>query len=431
MKSNRRRGFLAMFALILVLAAAFLLPSGRPGPEEGNPPASLLPGPPGDQAFSPTPEPDTPPEAVSEQPSGEAKQTVGAVSAEDSSEPPVQADLLSLSAVYADYFRMGAAIEPEQTEGRTAELLKQQVNWIVAENAMKPDAIEPAEGNFTWERADRIVAFAKANGMGLRFHTLVWHSQTPEWFFRDAAGQAMADETDAKKREANKKLLLQRLDTYISTVVGRYKHDISSWDVVNEVIEPGDPEGMRASNWYKITGTGFIETAFRAARKAGGPDIKLYINDYGTDDPVKRDRLYDLVKGMLEKGVPIDGVGHQTHINLEYPSTQSIIESMQKFHALGLDNQITELDMSLYVYNDLSDVGADVPGDILQKQAERYGELFDALRTHKELLSGVMFWGISDDHTWLSTFPVVRTEAPLLFDKQLQAKPAFQAVTGF
>lgn len=104
---------------------------------------------------------------------------------------------------------------------------------------------------------------------------------------------------------------------------------------------------------------------------------------------------------------------------------------MQKFHALGLDNQITELDMSLYVYDDLSDVGTNVPGDILQKQAERYGELFDALRTRKELLSGVMFWGISDDHTWLSTFPVVRTEAPLLFDKQFQAKPAFQAVTGF
>ena len=129
--------------------------------------------------------------------------------------------------------------------------------------------------------------------------------------------------------------------------------------------------------------------------------------------------------------MPIDGVGHQTHINLEYPPVESIIESMEKFHALGLDNQITELDMSLYVYNDLSDMGAEVPADILQRQAERYGELFAALRAHKELLSGVMFWGIADDHTWLSTFPVPRTEAPLLFGRQLEAKPAFHAVTDF
>lgn len=236
----------------------------------------------------------------------------------------------------------------------------------------------------------------------------------------------MADETDAARREANKKLLLKRLDRYVTAVVGRYKEDISSWDVVNEVIEPNDPDGMRASDWYKLTGTGFIETAFRAARKAGGPELKLYINDYGTDNPEKRDRLYELVKDMLAKGVPIDGVGHQTHINLEYPPVESIIESMEKFHALGLDNQITELDMSLYVYNDLSDVGPVVPEDILQRQAARYGELFAALRDRKELLSGVMFWGISDDHTWLSTFPAERTEAPMLFDRQHQPKPAFR-----
>jgi len=337
----------------------------------------------------------------------------------------------SLADVYADFFPIGAAIEPNQTEGFTSELLKKQVNWIVAENAMKPDAIEPSENVFTWDRADTIVAYAKANGMELRFHTLVWHNQTPDWFFRDDQDKPMIDETNPKKREANKALLLKRLDTYITTVVDRYKNDISSWDVVNEVIEPGDPDGIRASNWYKITGTDYIETAFRAARKAGGPNIKLYINDYGTDNPVKRDFLYDLVKEMLAKGVPIDGVGHQTHVNIEVPSIASIIESLQMFHDLGLDNQITELDMSLYVYNDLSDVGNEVPKEILDLQAERYRELFDALRAHKDLLSGVMFWGISDDHTWLSTFPITRTEAPLLFDKQLQAKPAFQAITEF
>ncbi len=343
-------------------------------------------------------------------------------------EPSVETDIPSIAETFADYFPIGAAIEPFQTSGLKANLLKKHVNWLVAENVMKPDAIQPSEGIFSWENADRIVEFAKLNGMEVRFHTLVWHSQVGAWFFMDAEGKPMVDETDAAKREVNKKLLLERLDKHVRTIVGRYKDDITSWDVVNEVIEPGDPDGMRASEWYKITGTDFIETAFRAAREAGGPDIKLYINDYGTDNPVKRDRIYELVKEMLEKGVPIDGVGHQTHIDIHGPSVTSIIESMQKFSELGLDNLVTELDMSIYAWNDRSDFGDDIPEAVLQKQAERYQELFEAFKEHEDIISGVVFWGIADDHTWLNSFPVKRTNAPLLFDKQLHAKPAYWAI---
>lgn len=343
-------------------------------------------------------------------------------------EPSVETDIPSIAETFADYFPIGAAIEPFQTSGLKANLLKKHVNWLVAENVMKPDAIQPSEGIFSWENADRIVEFAKLNGMEVRFHTLVWHSQVGAWFFMDAEGKPMVDETDAAKREVNKKLLLERLDKHVRTIVGRYKDDITSWDVVNEVIEPGDPDGMRASEWYKITGTDFIETAFRAAREAGGPDIKLYINDYGTDNPVKRDRIYELVKEMLEKGVPIDGVGHQTHIDIHGPSVTSIIESMQKFSELGLDNLVTELDMSIYAWNDRSDFGNDIPEAVLQKQAERYQELFEAFKEHEDIISGVVFWGIADDHTWLNSFPVKRTNAPLLFDKQLHAKPAYWAI---
>lgn len=347
---------------------------------------------------------------------------------EEKPSPSVQMDIPSLAEVYKDYFPIGAAIEPYQTSGLTADLLKKQVNLLVAENAMKPASIQPTEGDFHWDQVDQIVNFAKENGMAVRFHTLVWHNQTPDWFFQDAEGKPMVDETDPKKREANKKLLLKRLDTHIRTIVGRYKNDIKSWDVVNEVVEPADPDGMRNSLWYQLTGTDYIETAFRAAREAVGPDIKLYINDYGTDDPIKRDRLYELVKEMLAKGVPIDGIGHQTHINVQSPSVDAIVASLQKFKELGLDNLITELDMSLYAWNDRSDYGAEVPAAVLAKQADRYRELFDALKANKGLVSGVIFWGISDDHTWLSTFPVARTEAPLLFDKNYQAKPAFWAV---
>ncbi|WP_223829332.1 endo-1,4-beta-xylanase [Paenibacillus arenilitoris] len=346
------------------------------------------------------------------------------------SEPSVQADIPSLAETFADDFPIGAAIEPFQTEGPKAELLKKHVNWLVAENVMKPDAIQPSEGTFKWTNADRIVAFAKENGMALRFHTLVWHSQVGAWFFKDAEGRPMADETDPAKREANKKLLLERLDAHVRTIVDRYKDDIASWDVVNEVIEPADPDGMRASDWYNIAGTDFIATAFRAAREAGGPDIKLYINDYGTDNPRKRDLLYELVKRLLDEGVPIDGVGHQTHIDVHGPSVDAIIASMRKFAELGLDNIVTELDMSVYAWNDRRDFGADIPEDVIELQAKRYGELFRAFRDNKAILSGVVFWGIADDHTWLNGFPVKRTNAPLLFDRNDQAKPAFWSVIG-
>jgi len=343
-------------------------------------------------------------------------------------EPSVEENIPSLYEVYSEYFPIGAALEPFQTNGLKADLLKKHVNWLVAENSMKPVSLQPTEGNFNWTQADQIIEFAKANSMEVRFHTLVWHTQVGDWFFKDLEGKPMVDETDLDKRAANKQLLLERLATHVRTIVSRYKDDIKSWDVVNEVIEPSDPDGMRASEWYKITGTDYIETAFHVAREAGGSDIKLYINDYGTDDVVKRDLLYELVKEMLDKDVPIDGVGHQTHINIDWPPVGSIIESMEKFAGLGLDNLVTELDMSLYVWNDRSDVGEVIPDHIVEKQADRYAELFEAFKEHKNIIGGVVFWGIADDHTWLSTFPITRTEAPFLFDKQLHAKPAFWAV---
>ncbi len=347
---------------------------------------------------------------------------------DDLRQPFVEEEIPSLAETYTEYFPIGAALEPSQTTGLLSELLKKHVNVLVAENVMKPDAIQPSEGNYNWENSDRIVEFAKLNGMEVRFHTLVWHSQVGDWFFKDLDGKPMVEEEDRDKREENKELLLDRLETHIRTIVSRYKDDIKSWDVVNEVIETNAPDGMRASEWYQITGTAFIERAFEVAREVGGPDIKLYINDYGTDIPEKRDRLYELVKEMLDKGVPIDGVGHQTHIDIHGPSIESIIESIKKFNELGLDNLVTELDMSIYSWDDRSDFGDNIPDEILQKQATRYQELFEALKEHKDMVGGVVFWGIADQHTWLHTFPVERTNAPLLFDQYLHAKPAFWAV---
>lgn len=343
----------------------------------------------------------------------------------------VQMDIPSMYEEFEEYFPIGAAIEPHQTQGLFAELLKKHVNMIVAENVMKPENIQPREGEFRWEQADRIVNFAKENGMELRYHTLVWHNQVPQWFFLDEDGKRMVNETDPDKREANKALLLERLETHVKTIVERYKDDIKSWDVVNEVIDESQPDGMRKSEWYQITGTDYIETAFRAAREAGGPDLRLYINDYSTEEAPKRDVMYDFVKEMLERGVPIDGVGHQLHISIEYPPARNIIASLQKFAELGLDNIITELDMSVYAWQNRGDYGDDIPADILLKQRTQYDLLFRALRDHSDILSEVVFWGISDAHTWKHDFPVNgRTDAPLPFDKNFQAKPAFWGIIG-
>ncbi|MEK0313286.1 endo-1,4-beta-xylanase [Cohnella sp. 56] len=426
MRRSRKRMLAAVIAVLIVAGGAALAwrdrggeqaakPAGAAGPAAQS--AGASPSATVASAAQASPAPAPPASSPAAQPSEAPALT-----------PSVETDIPSVAAAYAAYFPIGAAVEPGQLTGLTAELLKKQVNALVAENAMKPDAIQPSEGAFTWERADRIVKFAQDNGMAVRYHTLVWHNQTPGWFFLAADGSPMVDETDPAKREANKKLLLKRLAAHVRAVVGRYKDEIKSWDVVNEVVEPGDPDGMRASEWYRITGTDYIETAFRVAREAGGGDIKLYINDYGTDDARKRDRLFELVKQLLDKGVPIDGVGHQTHINLRTPSVDAMLASFNKFKALGLDNIITELDMSLYTWDDRSDYGREVPADVLARQADRYRDIFDMLKANKGLVSAVTFWGIADNHTWLSSFPIVRTEAPFLFDQNYHAKPAFWAV---
>ena len=332
----------------------------------------------------------------------------------------VQLDIPSIAEHYSGQFEIGAAINPIQTEGKYSTFIKKQYNVIVAENAMKPGPMQPTEGNFFWDDADKLVKFGKDNGIPIRFHTLVWHSQAAEWMFLDKDGNPM------QPTEENKKLLLDRMETHIRTIAVRYKDVIRDWDVVNEVIDEGQPDGMRNSIWYQITGTEYIERAFRVTREVAGEDAKLYINDYNTHAPRKRDFLYDLVTKLLDKGVPIDGVGHQTHINIVSPPISQMRESIEKFAALGLDNQITELDVSIYA-ND-SDSYDVVPEDVLIKQAYRYKEVFDMFSELKDSISSVILWGTDDSGTWLKTFPITRINLPLLFDENMQAKYAYWAL---
>lgn len=344
-------------------------------------------------------------------------------------------DIIPLKDAYADYFDIGAAIYPAQQTGLHGELLVKHYNMITAENIMKPEAIQPVEGQFNFAQSDAMIEFAKENDIKVRFHTLVWHSQTPGWFFNDAEGNPMVvdgEVADPDNYETNKQLLLDRMETHIRTVVERYAHDIDSWDVLNEAIEGG---GYRKSEYFIMTGTDFIHEAFRITRDEldkQGATGKLYYNDYETQDRTKSVLIRDMASEMIELGIPIDGIGHQAHVSNSWPSIDLMIESIERMASIGLDNQITELDMSIYTSDLQESYGTydNIPEDVFATQTERYRDLFEALRDNSEHISSVVFWGIGDDHTWLHDFPVKgRLNAPFVFDHELQAKDSYYAIT--
>ena len=344
---------------------------------------------------------------------------VAAAAQDAGSKPAASQPDLSLPSLYqalADYFPVGAAIWKGDITGPHAELLKRHFNSVVAENDMKWARLRPTETTFNFATADALVAFAKANHMLVRGHTLLWHKQNPAWLFQYAAGNEMQPTPE------NKALLLHRLEQHIRGVVGHFRDDVYAWDVVNEVIDPAEPDGFRRSAWFRITGTDYIDTAFRVARETA-PKAKLFLNDYNTTDPVKRKFLLNLVRDLKSRGVPIDGVGHQMHSNIKSPSAHAIVETINLFSALGVDNQVTELDIS--VYSNEADKYQQVPPETLLRQGYRYRDFFQAFRQLKGRISAVTFWGYADDHTWLKRFPIERLNLPLLFDEHLQAKPAF------
>jgi endo-1,4-beta-xylanase len=335
--------------------------------------------------------------------------------------PPItiQTDIPSLCQTLSGDFPVGAAIWSGAITGAHAELLKKHFNSITAENDMKWEQLEPEEGKFTFGVADSLVGFAKANHMRIRGHTLVWHEQNPGWLFKDRIGRAL------EPTPKNKKLLLRRLERHVRAVVSHFGDDVYAWDVVNEVIDPSQPDGFRHSPWFLITGTDYIDTAFRAAHKAA-PNAKLYINDYSTTDPRKRELLLELVRKLKKRRVPVYGIGHQMHTAIHGPSADSIAQTIRMFTAAGMDNQITELDVS--VYDDASQRYSSASEQLLVQQAYRYKELFDVFRWLNSEISSVTFWGLADDRTWLTHYPVVRPNWPLLFDARLQAKPAFWGI---
>jgi len=335
-------------------------------------------------------------------------------------EGSMNTEIPSLCQVYKDYFLIGAAVNP-QTIIFYDELLKKHFNSVTPENQMKWELIHPMAQTYRFAPADSIVDFALENNIKVRGHTLVWHQQTPEWVFRDDNG-----------KNVDKNTLLKRLEEHIKNVVGHYKGKVYAWDVVNEAISDNPSEFLRDALWYKIGGEEVIEKAFIWAHEAD-PNALLFYNDYNLEDPVKRDKAYQLVKRLKDKGIPIHGVGIQAHWLLNWPTPKMLEDAIKKFASLGVQVQITEFDISIYTdRNENANFSKNPPEDRIEKQAQAYKEAFEVLRRNKDYVTGVTFWGVADDITWLDSWPVRgRKDYPLLFDMNHNPKKAFWEVVNF
>lgn len=327
---------------------------------------------------------------------------------------------------YKEYFPIGVAVSPRALKTDEAQLILQHFNSITAENAMKMGPIHPEENRYNWAGADSIAAFAQRHGLKLRGHTLCWHNQTPRWFFTDASGKPVS-----------KEVLLQRLKEHITTVVQRYKGTIYAWDVVNEVISDKKDEFYRPSEFYNIIGEEYIAKAFQYAHEAD-PSALLFYNDYNEISATKREKIFKMIKELLNAGVPIHGVGLQGHWAINEPSRAQLDSTIGRFAELGLKIQITELDISVYPKEHTArdrkaeDYQTDFTAEKEKQQLEVYKMCFEIFRKYKHAITGVTFWNISDRHSWLDNFPVQgRKDYPLLFDKDLQPKKAFWEVTKF
>ncbi|GEK88839.1 endo-1,4-beta-xylanase [Alkalibacterium putridalgicola] len=326
---------------------------------------------------------------------------------------------ITLKEAYKNYFKIGVAVNPNTLE-KDGDLIKKHFNSLTPENHMKPEELQPKEGEFTFEKADKIVAFAKENDMELRGHTLVWHNQTPEWMFKDG------------DKEASREVALKHMKEHIEAVLEHYsKEPFYAWDVINEVIADEGDELLRESPWRSIIGDDYVEKAFEFAH-AADPNMPLYYNDYNESHPEKREKIYKLVKGLKDKGIPIHGVGLQAHWGLEDPSLDNIREAIEKYASLGLKLHITEMDVSVFNFEDRRTDLSKPTEEMMKKQAERYDAFFKLFREYSEHIESVTLWAASDRYNWLNDFPVRgRKNWPMLFDTENQPKESFLRVTSF
>lgn len=332
----------------------------------------------------------------------------------------IEKDLQPIKDVYKDHFLIGTAISAEDLEGVRYELMTMHFNVATAGNAMKPDALQREKGKFTFDAADKMVDTILSSGMNMHGHTLLWYQQTPDWMYQNDDG------TPLSREEA-----LENMRNHIRTVVEHFGDKVISWDVVNEGMNdnPSNPSDWRASlrqsGWYKAIGEDYIEQAFLAAREVldEHPDwnIKLYYNDYNLDNQNKATAVYNMVKELNEKygkdhpgKLLIDGIGMQGHYQVN-TNPVNVELSLKRFIELGVEVSISELDVMAGENYQLTEKQS-------KAQAYLYAQLFRIFRENSEHIARVTLWGMDDGTSWRAS------NNPLLFDRNLKAKPAYYAV---
>lgn len=379
-----------------------------------------------------------------------------------------QSDYVPLKELFRKDFLIGVAFNGRSITGDAGKMVTENFNTLTAENEMKPQSLlyfprrsptgapqsqggqpgqatqpqggQPPQGMggfsqaplkldtidglvFNWASADRIVAFAKANNMMMRGHTLVWHSQTPAAFF-----------TDDKGNQLTKDQLYARLRVYMTAVINHFKDVTFCWDVVNEAVSDKEGEIYRTeSPWYKICGKDYIGTAFRIARSVN-PNIKLVYNDYNLVNPAKLERTCTMLKELADGGVPIDAVGLQGHWSNDI-TAEMLQTAIDRITALGFKIQVTELDVTTYTAyhgdgaKNQVQVTQPYSKEVEDNLADSYKRFFEVLHKNAGKVTSVTFWGLDDGKSWLNGFPVRgRKDYPLLFDAQLTPKKAYFSV---
>jgi GH35 family endo-1,4-beta-xylanase len=367
----------------------------------------------------------------------------------------------TLKDAFKDHFLVGTAVNRSIVTGQAGfrrdadlvagdvALVKAQFNQIVAENDMKWMMLHPRAGDdgYDFTASDALVEFGEKNEMEIAGHTLVWHSQTPNWVFEgthippgvEKAPDAEEAEPPRRGRfrqfnldgsRASREELLERMREHIHAVVGRYRGKIKVWDVVNEAISDGGGDVLRKSPWSVIIGPDFINKAFEYAHEAD-PDAILRYNDYGLENPEKRAKLIKLISSLKEQGVPVMAIGSQAHLNVS-SDFDNMDRCLTEIATLGLPIHITELDVNSAMRGqrgfgaDIADNAAATGGGLVdeanRRLAEAYEGIFKAFVKHRDSVEMVTFWGANDAVSWR------RDGNPLLFDGNNKPKPAYDAV---
>ncbi len=352
----------------------------------------------------------------------------------------IQQDIPSLKDVYADYFKIGGAVTTAELAPQTTkDLILKHYNSITLGNELKPENVLDHDATLAYlaETGDNttpqltiadarsILNFCRDNNMPVRGHVLVWHSQTPGWFFKD-------DYTDSGEWVTTD-VMLQRMENYIKGVMELLAEEYPTvefyaWDVVNEAwLDDGSPrtggtyeENSNYSGWVKVFGdNSFIPYAFEYARKYAPEGCMLYYNDYNEYMPNKTTAIVNMANELKEQGL-IDGIGMQSHLaaiqsgTTSFPGISVYRSALAKFVATGLDIQVTELDATIDTYDNSE--------ESFELQAQYYSDIMDALVEYSDSISAVVFWGTTDDQSWRAT------RFPLLFNEDYTAKPAYYAI---